>query len=310
MTANDNGWIKLWRRALDCPDLNSVSASSRWTFFALVALARAQGKYRGKLVDENYRALTIKQMALRSHLGRDTVATAIERFTKPEVAMLKWDDVKGRRCLIVLNYDRWQGNDVPENQQTVPKTESQRVPENRHEEGAAVPENPHGADGPCRKTGTKGSKRAGKPADAAREEERIEEGRLRHGKKGAPDDIDDESPGTIGTSPSMKHEIRLRLSGPIHDIFRASDSWNGGLAMRWYGVLAASVQIGDNQIDDFERWLTNPETRPRLTDMYFPPKWIERCEKERDAAARRGGSRWAEPPESDEDRLKPRKLEL
>lgn len=108
-------------------------------------------------------------------------------------------------------------------------------------------------------------------------------------------DFEGDGKGTTGLPPVLRENIRVRLSGPINDRFRASDLWNGGRALRWYNVLALAVHGEDTTIDELELWLTAKETRPRTSDIRLPEKWLDRCYAKRDYEVRRGGRGRAKP---------------
>lgn len=123
-----NGWVKFWRSALDSDDLMGTKPSTRWAFLVCIALARSsKGKYRGFLVNARHRAMTLKKLAELAGMNRTTFRNAISDLTDEKRTMLKWESVRGKRCLVVANYDFWQSPVVDKNDHTLVNSEYPQV---------------------------------------------------------------------------------------------------------------------------------------------------------------------------------------
>lgn len=294
-----DGYVKVHREFWTCEDLAGASASTRLIFLGLVSFARATGKYRGLLLDSEYHVLRLRRLAPLLGVSRHTLRRALEYLAEPEREMIRWETVKGRPCIEIANYAKWQGGKGAELPHSGSRHRGAELPHQAPPKGAELP---HQKGQNCPMPGQNC------PTGAD------EEGRRRKAKEdpptpeeGAQPQIsfeDEDGPATTGLPAVVREHIRMRLGDLLTTRFRPSDDWNGGVALRWHKDLALAVHGKDTTIDELERWLTAEETQPRMSDMRLPVKWLDRCYSKRDFQQRRRGKARAKPPKHEGGELR------
>lgn len=141
MTAEDNnGWVKLHRRALR-PDssLMQLNMTARGTFFCYVMLAQWRDPYRGCLCDDSGQPWTRDERAAAVGLSYRTVKRAEEAMIAAGLVVIdgrgKTGHPKSQGRLRIINYNQYQDRDhdpdhPPENGGGIEQDSQQNQPSN------------------------------------------------------------------------------------------------------------------------------------------------------------------------------------
>lgn len=103
---NDNGWVKLFRKAPYDSKLRSISAGRRWVFVSYLCAAEPLGKWRGYLVNGEGSAMSLRQRADVAGIDHSAALRAERELIELDLLQQTSFGLK------VKNFAKYQGNGV------------------------------------------------------------------------------------------------------------------------------------------------------------------------------------------------------